>query len=145
MSAVSEYGRVNEQPTRTKRALTSYPARILLGLAIIAGMVLVVKASNARPTPTAAIEGAAGAPSAAPGQIGDGVWVVGADVQPGTYRSTGPASRYCMWSRHNTLAGGPMDGIIASDGSSAGGVLVTIQPTDKVFRTRGCVPFQRVS
>lgn len=84
---------------------------------------------------------------AAPGEIAPGVWIVGTDIQPGTYRTRGAGDGgYCMWSRHNTLAGGPMDGIIASDGAlSPGTLLVTIEPTDKVFRTAGCAPFTKVS
>lgn len=81
----------------------------------------------------------------AAGTITDGVWVVGTDIQPGTYRSPGaPAGGYCMWSRHSSVAGGPFDAITASDGSKAGQVLVTVQPGDKLFRTHGCAPFTKI-
>lgn len=89
---------------------------------------------------------AAQAPAALPaGQIGEGVWFVGSDVQPGTYRSTGSVDgRHCLWSRHDTAAGGPMDGIIASDGSFDGQMVVTIEATDVLFRTNDCAPFAPV-
>jgi hypothetical protein len=107
-------------------------------------------------TPTSRTPATAG-PAASPatgsavlpaGQIGPGEWLVGTDVQPGTYRSDGPAEPggYCMWSRKDAAGAGPLDNIIASDGSyDAGQMLVTIAATDVVFRTRGCAPFQPVS
>lgn len=81
------------------------------------------------------------------GQIGPGEWLVGTDVQPGTYRSDGPTEPggYCMWSRKDAAGTGPLDNIIASDGSyDAGQMLVTIEASDVVFQTRGCAPFQPV-
>lgn len=82
-----------------------------------------------------------------PGQIASGVWLVGTDIQPGTYRSPGPlpGDRYCMWSRHSSLAGGPMDGILASDGGGPGHqMIVTIAASDRLFRTT-CAAFTKVS
>lgn len=140
---------MDEQPTRTRRVLTSYPVRLLLVAVVVCGGIAVInrtgQPSGRTPaTPTSPVFTSA-APTV-PGQIQPGVWIVGADVQPGTYRSTGAGDGgYCMWSRHSTTGGGPMDAIIASDGAlSPGGVLVTIEATDKVFRTRGCAPFQRI-
>lgn len=95
-----------------------------------------------------------GAPASTPrpagGTIPPGVYLVDADIQPGTYRSTGATQPsygrgYCMWSRHSTPAGGPMDAIIASDGSYSGQMIVTIEPGDARFLTRGCAPFTLVS
>lgn len=88
-------------------------------------------------------------PAAAPaGQIGPGEWLVGTQVQPGTYRSAGPDEDggYCMWSRKDSAGAGAGQGIIASDGSyDAAQMLVTIEGTDVVFLTRGCQPFELVS
>ena len=52
---------------------------------------------------------------------------------------------YCMWSRYSTVAGGPTDNILASDGSYDGQLIVTIEPGDKRFMTRGCQPWTRIS
>jgi hypothetical protein len=75
------------------------------------------------------------------------VYLVGTDVQPGTYRTQGAHPEehmrgYSMWSRHDSAAGGPMDGIIASDGGGPGEqMIVTIAPDDVLFRTSGCEAF----
>lgn len=102
-------------------------------------------ANPARPAPPAAAAPVAAQPAAPSGSISEGVWLVGSDVQPGTYRSDGAdAGGYCMWSRHSSTAGGPFEAIIASDGSKAGQMLVTIAPGDKLFRTHGCAPFTKI-
>lgn len=131
-------------------------ARIgIVGAGVVAVVVVgaqIARNSPDRPAPSrpaAAAPAPASQPTAAAlpaGQIGPGVWFVGTDVQPGTYRSSGPAEadRYCMWSRHDTTEGGPMDGIIASDGTfDAGQMVVTIEPGDALFRTSGCAPWER--
>jgi hypothetical protein len=132
--------------TTARRLLTSYPARLLLAVVLVVGGAaaafhLGLAGNTERPQGQAQA-----APTAVPGQIADGTWLVGTDVQPGTYRSAGAGpDGYCMWSRHNTASGGPMDGIIASDGSyDARQMIVTIAPGDKVFRTSGCAPFTKV-
>jgi hypothetical protein len=86
---------------------------------------------------------------ATPAGIGPGVYIVGIDIQPGTYRTNGAVPQqytggYCMWSRYDNVGGGPTDGILASDGSREGQMVVTIQPGDKRFLTRGCHPWTRV-
>lgn len=126
---------------------------------VIAGVALAVSAAGcsgastgtARPAPApASAPPAAATPAPAPepaGQIGPGEWLVGVDVAPGTYRSSGPAEEgeYCMWSRKDAAGVGPLDNILASDGTyDSEQMLVTIQPDDVVFRTRGCEPFELV-
>lgn len=128
------------------------PWVVRIGLVVVAGLgvlALVGQLRQAAPAqdraaPTAAAPSQAALPA---GQIGAGEWLVGSDVAPGTYRSTGPdeAGGYCMWSRKNVAGGGPLDGIIASDGTyDAGQMLVTIEASDVAFRTRGCTPFAPV-
>lgn len=85
---------------------------------------------------------------AAPAGIGPGEWLVGSQVEPGTYASTGPAEDgdYCLWSRKDTAGAGAMNGIIASDGSyDVEQMLVTIEASDVAFVTKGCAPFELVS
>lgn len=129
-----------------------WPVRIgLVVIAALAALALIGQIRQATPDQTRAApqrEAAAPTQAALPaGQIGAGEWLVGTDVAPGTYRSTGPdeVGGYCMWSRKNVVGGGPLDGIIASDGTyDAGQMLVTIEASDAVFRTRGCEPFAPV-
>lgn len=135
--------------TDTPRRRLPYLVRLPLVLAaVVAALVIGYKVSHQQPAqvgPTAPSPPSAAAPAAAAGTIGDGVWIVGTDIQPGAYRSTGaPAGGYCMWSRHSSTAGGPFDAITASDGSKTGPMLVTVQPADKLFRTHGCAPFTKI-
>lgn len=115
------------------------------GVAVLAALGVIGQGAGSS-RDTAPSRPAASVPAATPaGQIGSGVWLVGVDVTPGTYRSTGSVDgRYCLWSRHDTAAGGPSDGVITSDGSFDGQMLVTIEATDVVFRTNDCAPFVRV-
>lgn len=140
--------------TDTPRRRLPYLVRLPLVLAaVVAALVIGYKVSHqqpaqvgpAAPSAPSAAAPAAAAPAAAAGTIGDGVWIVGTDIQPGAYRSPGaPAGGYCMWSRHSSTAGGPFDAITASDGSKTGPMLVTVQSADKLFRTHGCAPFTKI-
>ena len=73
--------------------------------------------------------------SAQPGTTipGSGTYVVGVDIQPGTYVSSNPG--YCSWYRLSSLSG---DSIIDSDNTSSGKQYVTIAPTDVAFKTVSC-------
>lgn len=64
---------------------------------------------------------------------GSGVYMVGEDIEPGTYRSDGDS---CYWAR---LAGfsGSLDDIIANDNVS-GTAYVTIDPSDVAFESNRC-------
>lgn len=129
-----------------------WPARI--GLVIIAalgalaliGQIRQATPDQGRAAPSRPAATAASNQDLPAGQIGEGVWLVGSDVQPGTYRSAGAVDGgYCMWSRRSSAAGGSLDDIIASDGSyDAQQMIVTIEPGDVLFRTRGCAPFTPV-
>jgi hypothetical protein len=72
-------------------------------------------------------------------QFDDGVWLIGRDIVAGTYQSLVPAgSGGCLWERADSP-----DGTLASVlGSGAGdpgtAVVVTIKPTDAVFRSHEC-------
>ena len=76
------------------------------------------------PTPT---------PTPEPG-YGDRTWIVGAEITPGTYAA--PGSDLCYWARLNGF-GGSLDEIIANELGS-GRQIVTIDPGDSGFSTRGC-------
>jgi len=69
---------------------------------------------------------------------GDGTYIIGTDIQPGTYRTSGPASDgdNCYWERDKDL-NGTVDSIIANNNSS-GPQTVHISATDAAFQTDGC-------
>lgn len=61
----------------------------------------------------------------------DGFYVIGWDIAPGLWRSTGTGAN-CYWERQNVT-----QDIIDNDIGFAGGAAM-IQPTDFVFYTKGC-------
>jgi hypothetical protein len=73
--------------------------------------------------------------------FGDGTYIVGTDIAPGTWRSAG--SEGCYWARLSGFGGG-IEGIIANDNAS-GSAVVTISPTDKGFTSRRCGMWTRVN
>ncbi len=72
-------------------------------------------------------------PTPEPG-YGDGTWIVGTEITPGTYAA--PGSDLCYWARLSGF-GGNLDEIIANELSS-GRQIVTIGPGDSGFETSGC-------
>jgi hypothetical protein len=85
----------------------------------------VVVAPTPTPTPT---------PTAEPGTFRDGIWRVGATIEPGTYRAVGAPS--CYWARLSGF-GGTLDEIIANELGS-GPQVATIASTDTGFKSSGC-------
>jgi len=67
-------------------------------------------------------------------EFGDGMWRVGIDIAPGTYRSSGAGA--CYWERLSGFKGDLWD-IIAND-FAEGSALVTIEPSDAGFSCSGC-------
>lgn len=65
---------------------------------------------------------------------GDGTLVVGTDVQPGTYRTTG--ADFCVWERRSGVSG-DIDEFLAG-GVASGPTVVEILATDVAFYTGGC-------
>ncbi|UIX29555.1 hypothetical protein [Streptomyces sp. GQFP] len=77
---------------------------------------------------------------------GDGTYVVGNDIKPGTYRSEGPQGGLiasCYWARLSSTSGELKD-IIANNATS-GQTTVTIAATDKAFNTTGCKAWKKIS
>ena len=66
--------------------------------------------------------------------IPEGTWMIGPEVQPGTY--TAPGGDLCYWARLSGF-GGSFDEIIAND-LGGGRMIVTIAPSDAGFATSGC-------
>ena len=68
---------------------------------------------------------------------GDGIYRVGADIEPGTYRSPGPSNSACYWARLDA-----QDEIL-DNGLSRGPSVVNVQPTDAAVETANCQPFTK--
>ncbi|MGW7267954.1 hypothetical protein [Streptomyces sp. NPDC054842] len=76
---------------------------------------------------------------------GDGTFVVGADVKPGTYKTAGAEESVipnCYWARLKGTSGSFND-IIAND-NSEGPTTVTISSSDGAFKTTGCKTWKKV-
>lgn len=69
----------------------------------------------------------------------DGTWVVGTDIEPGTYRSSGPvgSATTCFWFRLKDTTGDPSSVIAAGD--SQGPITLTIKATDAAVKSEGCL------
>jgi hypothetical protein len=72
---------------------------------------------------------------------GNGVYLVGAEFVPGTYRSSGNTAA-CYWQRSRS-ADGAADTII-TNGIAKGAPTVTIDRSDAIFGTSRCNPWTRV-
>ncbi|MEO3803919.1 hypothetical protein [Nonomuraea sp. B1E8] len=83
--------------------------------------------------------GASTAPAGNPASLR--TLVVGRDVQPGTYRTSGPAAGFtmCYWARMRSA-----DGDVIATGMPTGAATVTIEATDKAFQTGGCAEWTPV-
>ena len=136
------------QPWITPRLLLAFIITIIANLAIIT-----ILASSDEPTATTHAQQeppapvALPAPAAAPATLattfGEGRFIVGTDIAPGTYQSTGPSGPLdCYWERlkHTSDA---TDSIIAND-LGPGPAMVTIDQSDAAFQTRWCHPWTKV-
>lgn len=73
---------------------------------------------------------------------GDGTFLVGEEVEPGTYRSAGPTGEVCYWARLKGTTGDG-DEIIANS-TSKGQSTVTVLASDKAFQSDGCQAWKRI-
>ena len=152
-------------PTKKGRWYTSKPfigaAALVVGLGIGAsGGGSGGTSGNALPAPTVTVtaEPAAAPPAPtatttvtvtqtaeAPGPsaaFGDGVHLVGSDIQPGTYKAANPGGR-CYWARLKDTSG-ELGSIIAND-NAGGQAVVTIRKTDAAFESTRCGDWVKVS
>ncbi len=76
---------------------------------------------------------------------GDGIWLIGTEVTPGTYRTTVPAGSFnCYLARLSGLGGGISD-IISNDNWDPGAtVTVAIDPGDVAFESDGCGTWHKI-
>lgn len=71
---------------------------------------------------------------------GSGTFLVGEDIEPGTYRS--PGAEYCQWDRLSGLGGDYEEDVIVF-GHSEGTAYVTIAESDMAFSSEGCADWIR--
>lgn len=91
------------------------------------------------PAPAPAAPQGAPAPVASGVIDHDGLFMVGTDIQPGNYASAGPVEGgTCYWKRMGDLHGGE----IIDNAFSKKPQVITIEATDKAFKTSGCQPWQ---
>ncbi|MDQ4103347.1 MAG: hypothetical protein M3186_06435 [Actinomycetota bacterium] len=84
------------------------------------------------------------APPSLPTTFGEGKFVVGTDISPGTYQTPGPAdAQYCYWERFKDPSGAA-DSIIANH-VGRGPATVTIDAGDGAFNTRWCGTWTKVN
>ncbi|MFJ5879189.1 hypothetical protein ACIQD1_31255 [Streptomyces sp. NPDC093088] len=76
---------------------------------------------------------------------GDGTFLIGEEVRPGTYRSAGPTDNTtdCYWARLKGTTGDANE--IIANNSGKGPATVTVLPGDKAFQTSGCQTWKRLS
>ncbi|MFD0328325.1 hypothetical protein ACFQZC_08960 [Streptacidiphilus monticola] len=93
---------------------------------------------------TGASSGSAAPVAAAFSVAGDGEYLVGEDMKPGTYKTKGPADAAipnCYWERDKDSSGS-FSSIIANDNLSGTG-RVTVRKGE-VFKTNGCQDWVKV-
>ncbi|MET9610679.1 hypothetical protein ABZZ17_37305 [Streptomyces sp. NPDC006512] len=73
---------------------------------------------------------------------GSGTFQVPGDVKPGTYRTTGNKDLGCYWERAKDSTA-ELDSIIAND-NVTGTSYVTVEATDKIFKSNGCKDWEAV-
>jgi hypothetical protein len=139
---------LEKQPWITPRLLLSFSIAIVANLAII----ITILASSGEPAATAHAQAPPTpvplpAPAAAPANLattfGEGRFLVGTDIAPGSYQTTGPSGHLdCYWERLKNTSDAT-DSIIAND-LGPGPALVTIDKSDAVFQTRWCNTWTKV-
>lgn len=65
----------------------------------------------------------------------DGMYIVGTDIQPGTYKNSGQSG--CYYSRLSNFSGAGTDGIISNDNTDTAAI-VEIAATDAGFKSSNC-------
>jgi hypothetical protein len=73
----------------------------------------------------------------------DGLYLVGVDLAPGTWRSMGGSEFGCYAARLSGF-GGTLDDIIANDVATDGGLIINVAASDRGFETTGCGTWEKV-
>ena len=80
------------------------------------------------------------------GGFGNGMYRVGVEIPPGTYRTgAGPGARFCIWRRESSFDGDQSSIIQESNPFSIPSQdTVTIEPTDFGFASTACGPWTKI-
>lgn len=146
-----------KHPLIPRRSITGgvlwlFVIAVLANLALLAGFFLAkdqtptppVNATHPAPPPPAASHASQPVTPAVASGFGEGMFSVGTDIAPGTYRTSGPAGRLdCYWERLKDTRGGT-DSIIANY-LGRGSSTVTIDKSDAAFQTRWCNPWVKIN
>ncbi|WP_328491440.1 hypothetical protein OHS59_00835 [Streptomyces sp. NBC_00414] len=73
---------------------------------------------------------------------GDGTFLVGKDIEAGTYRSEGKKAYGCYWARLSDTTG--ETGAIIANGNAQGPAIVKVAAGDQAFQTTDCKPWKKV-
>jgi hypothetical protein len=134
---------------RTKRRRLSAGTMLLsVIVANLAMIAIIVHRSDPSSTATAHSPAQALPPPADPPglatTLGEGKFVVGTDIAPGTYRTTGPSGHLdCYWGRLTRTSDGT--GSIIANNLGPGPATVTIDNSDGAFQTRWCNTWTKVN
>jgi hypothetical protein len=136
---------LTKRPRFTATALLAFAVAIVANLALIA--MLANRGDSASTVSAQAQQPGVPAPAAAPPGLpttfGEGKFVVGTDIAPGTYHTLGPAdAQYCYWERFKDPTGAA-ESIIANH-VGRGPTTVTIDAGDGMFNTRWCGTWTKV-
>lgn len=75
----------------------------------------------------------------------DGQWLVGTDIQPGTYSVTVmDGSAGCTWERNSSTDGTSASVLESGLGEEGDTITVDIEATDVIFQSKGCGHWERV-
>ena len=131
------------QPPTPQPTATSAPTMAPAPTATLIPAATLVPTATAVPTPTPAptVTPAPTATPIPPQGFGDGTWIVGSEIQPGTY-AAGPGLDFCTWKRLSGFSG-EFEDIIEFDFSSR--PIVTISASDTGFESGGCNKWEPIA
>lgn len=77
-------------------------------------------------------------------EVHDGLWLVGKDIAPGTYTTTGTSTAACYWARLSSTNDDPAN--VIDDGNVGYGehATVTIKATDVAFESLRCGSWTKI-
>jgi hypothetical protein len=146
---------MNEKMTEEQKRKNKNLAGILIGagvIGVIFGLMAIIgsSASNSSTPVTTPVDNSVQStstqttPTSTSPQtsFGNGTFIVGTDIQPGTYRTTGGSN--CYYARLSGF-GGTSGEIIANANTDGSGAIVTIEPSDVGFQSSGCNTWEQIS
>ena len=106
-----------------------------------------INTESVSPAPINVAPAASSSGSTPKTSFGNGTFEVGFDIEPGTYRTTGPSNNavpQCSFARLKSAGGGMTDINNVIDIQNIGGpAIVTIEPTDGGFFSQMCNKWER--